>query len=181
MEAIQRLKAERLELIARLSKIEAVLAEHAAVQKKLEELLGAGTVDTGPVVKKPTTNSEGSESRGRRVTADVEAFERAIREILLVVPKPMNRTELLELCIERGIHVGGQEPLNTLASRMSRMENVTNVRGQGYFLKERLAELTQKNKPFLENSPNIIGAMVAAAVDKSEDQDSENDSHANPD
>ncbi|WP_291337988.1 hypothetical protein [Albidovulum sp.] len=141
MEPIERLKAERRELIARLSKIEAVIGQHEALQRQVEELL-SGEHYQSPKPNRPASkSSDQGESPERRVTADVAEFERAVREILLVAQGPMDRNELYKVCIERGVQIGGKEPLNTLASRMSRMNGVSNIRGKGYFLTERMEEM----------------------------------------
>lgn len=141
MDVFEQLRAERVAILARLSKIEAVLTEHEALQQKVGELLGNSTAEVVPALRVATRSSVRTESGGRRVSADVADFERAIRDILRISPKPLNRHDLYDVCVERGINVGGQEPLNTLGARMSRMGDVSNVRGQGYFLKERLTEL----------------------------------------
>ena len=134
MDAIERLKAERTELIARLSKIEAVIAQHAELQRSVEELLAGGPKIVAAVGVATAKSSASAESAGRRVTADVADFERAIREILRVAQEPLDRNELYKICMDRNIPVGGKEPMNTLASRMSRMDGVENIRGKGYFL-----------------------------------------------
>ena len=48
----------------------------------------------------------------------------------------------LKHVIRRGINPGGQDPKNTLCSRISRMAGVTSARGCGYWLAEREAELS---------------------------------------
>lgn len=147
MDAIERLKAERTELIARLSKIEAVIAQHDELQKSVEELLAGGPKIVAAAGVANAKSSATAESGNRRMTAEVADFERAMREILRVAQKPLDRNELYKICVDRNIPVGGKDPLNTLASRMSRMEGVENIRGQGYFLKHRLAELAPRRMP----------------------------------
>lgn len=163
MELIERLKAERSALIARLSKIEAIVAEHDALQQKVAALLAEQGKDTDQPTAAPTISSRDRESRGRRVTAEVADFESAIFEILRVTTKPLDRNELLEICQERGISVGGKDPLNTLGARMSRMGGVTNVRGQGYFLESRVAELSNSAS---ESEQSTAAIEVEVADDK---------------
>lgn len=143
MDAIERLKAERAALVSRLATIDAVIAEHAALQRKVESLLSMDAKDVVGNPPKAAKSGGESESGIRRVTPEVAAFEQGIRDILRVTPHPLDRNELYAQCLSRNIFVGGKEPLNTLASRMSRMDGVTNVRGQGYFLEDRLIELRQ--------------------------------------
>lgn len=141
MDAIEQLRREREVLLSRLSKIEDVLAEHAALQRKADGLLRGEHEPIVPLQRSTQKPRGADESVGRRVTADVAAFEQEIRQILLAASKPLDRSELLKICLDRGISIGGKEPLNTLASRMSRMDGVTNIRGKGYFLAERLADV----------------------------------------
>ena len=107
-------------------------------------------------------SSASAESAGRRVTADVADFERAIREILRVAQEPLDRNELYKICMDRNIPVGGKEPMNTLASRMSRMDGVENIRGKGYFLKDRLQELLPRRMPGIAITPSEALQSIAA-------------------
>lgn len=168
MDLFEQLRKERGELLARLSKIESVLTEHAALQRKVGELLGAehpAIVRTASRTSKPSIHSESS---GRRVSAEVAEFERAIHEILSLAPRPLDRTDLLEICVKRNIHVGGKDPINTLASRMTRMVGVTNVRGQGYFLESRLGELYSNETMPLTTVIEQSSAAPPAHTDVSE-------------
>lgn len=171
LDAIERLKAERTELIARLSKIEAVIAQHAELQRSVEELLAGAPKIVASVGSATAKSSASAESAGRRVTADVADFERAIREILSVAQEPLDRNELYKICVDRNIPVGGKEPLNTLASRMSRMDGVENIRGKGYFLKDRLHELQPRRMPGIAITPSE--ALQSIAATRSDVPDSE--------
>lgn len=168
MDAIERLKEKRALLSAQLEKVDAAIAQHEFLQQVIDDLLADGDNQSPKRPTSITKYSVKAESDRRRVSNDVAEFERGIRDILLIAHQPLDRTELLKICVERNIPVGGQEPLNTLASRMSRMPGVTNIRGKGYFLSERLDELLSSKDMLSSTPPAVIGAVVAHSIDLAE-------------
>lgn len=61
--------------------------------------------------------------------------ERVVREVLERRGEPTPTAEMLKLVNERGITIGGREPRWNLAAKLSRMEDVENIKGLGWRLK----------------------------------------------
>jgi hypothetical protein len=61
--------------------------------------------------------------------------ERVVREILKKRDRPISSAEMLQLVTERGITIGGKEPRWNLSAKLSRMEDVENIEGAGWWLK----------------------------------------------
>lgn len=64
-------------------------------------------------------------------------FEVEVRALLGRASGPLKRNEVYEELSKIGVVVGGKEPLNTVASRLSRMQGVINLKGFGYWPEER--------------------------------------------
>lgn len=141
MDWIQKLADERNALAKRISEIDHLLQQHEALHRQAQRLLGTEKEYVAEVVRNTPKSGVRRESSGRRGSAEVKRFEEMIRQVLLEASEPLNRSDLLAIATERAIPVGGQDPLNTLASRMSRMNGVTNISGRGYWLEERANEL----------------------------------------
>jgi hypothetical protein len=146
MDALEKLRAEQMRLEARLREIESVLRAHQELQLRAERLL---LPDAPHVVSTSPTNTTiltgGDARRGRSRSPEVEEFETAVREILRDAKEPMDRHALYESLVSRGLVIEGKDPKNTLGARMTRMKDVINQRGQGYWLASREAELTESS------------------------------------
>lgn len=151
MDWIQKLADERDALAKRISEIDHLLQQHEALHRQAQRLLGNEKEYVAEAVKNTPKSGVRRESSGRRGSAEVKRFEEMIRQVLLEAREPLNRSDLLVIATERSIPVGGQDPINTLASRMSRMHGVTNISGQGYWLEERANELFPAAPPLAAN------------------------------
>jgi hypothetical protein len=163
MQLFEQLKAERAELSARIAQIDTILAEHERLVRAAGKILGGSRPDMVTSDSERTRLGGFRESGSRRVSTAVSVFERKMLEILTETSTPLDRNALYAHCVDRGIDVGGKEPLNTLASRMSRMPEVTNIRGQGYWLRSRLPELSRVNEPAPKTARGL-GAEVEALI-----------------
>jgi len=144
MDILQRLENERKTLLARLAEIEAVLNDHQAWQRKVARVLGVAVQDIDDFgIHSASKTGVGSPDLGapiRKKRDTVRHFENVVRDILTKAKTPLDRTRLLEEVVAAGVEVGGKDPLNTLGARLTRMSDVGNLRGQGYYLRSREAE-----------------------------------------
>lgn len=137
----QRLEAEKARLQQRLRAIESALAEHNRLEERMAAMLSSDPQDFVPVEKMPSRKAASGEQTRRGPSPEVAEFEAAVRDILMSATQPIDRVELLGMLESRGVQVGGQDPKNTLSSRMARMDGVSSKRGYGYWLAERVAQL----------------------------------------
>jgi hypothetical protein len=126
-EIINELKAERDALRHRLAKIEAAIEEYERWAESVAGLVGTDSLRTGA----ETQSSVAAEQ------TPIAEFERAVLALFARAEKPLRRTEVHDALVDEGIVVGGKDPLNTVASRLSRMEGVTNLKGHGYWAADR--------------------------------------------
>ena len=137
----QKLEAEKSRLQKRLHAIDSALAEYNRLEERMAAMLSGDPQDFVPVEKMPSRKAAPSEQTRRGPSPEVAEFEAAVRDILMSATQPIDRVELLGMLESRGVQVGGQDPKNTLSSRMARMDGVSSKRGYGYWLAERVAQL----------------------------------------
>lgn len=158
MNAIERLRQERERLLRRMAEIDSVLVELAAVERRAAVLLGDDALLDGGAQTSSTKSVLGSESSGRRASEEVATFERVAREILSAAEAPLDRTMLYKAVTASGVTIGGKDPKNTLAARVTRMGDVTNIRGKGYWLRSRMGDFTG-NTPGEQSSDLDVGRV----------------------
>jgi len=130
-DVIVELKKERDRLRHRLEMIDASISEYERWAKTAAGLVKSDVQsDNAVLVDEPTVDAEGT------ATPIVE-FEKKVRALFSRVSAPLKRTEVYEALSEADVVVGGREPLNTLASRLSRMDGITNLKGYGYWAEDR--------------------------------------------
>jgi hypothetical protein len=69
--------------------------------------------------------------------SSMEDFEAVSDELFATIDRPLQRKPLLEALEARGLVIGGREPLNTLSARMNRKANVINLKGHGFWRRDR--------------------------------------------
>lgn len=90
----------------------------------------------------------------------------ACREIINGHSKPLQVDTLLRELEKRGIVVGGTNPRTDLAAKLSSAREVVYyIRGEGWWLTARSAELPQREKDFSEmRSPLTMGVEVSPSL-----------------
>lgn len=126
-DVIARLKAERDSLRDRLGKVEAAIEQYERWAMSVAELVGGSMATTA--IQMPG-------DPGALPTPMAE-FEKEVRALLDRVAAPLTRGDVHDALVKAGVIVGGKEPLNTVASRLSRMAGITNLRGHGYWPEHR--------------------------------------------
>jgi hypothetical protein len=147
MDTLKQLKSRRDSLSAQIEVIENLIAQYEAVEQRAQALLSqdVDAVSERRISMLSARRQVGQtqlDSRTRSPNADIVAFEEVVRDILSEAETPVDRVTLLEKVTYRGITVGGQDPKNTLSSRLSRMAGVKSARGHGYWLADREGELS---------------------------------------
>ena len=152
MDAIEKLRNERRNLAARLADIDNILIKYDDLQRLAENFFSVSIAPTAA-----TDSGNSSETPPRELTGGIrlrrrsnlptgqtktpmEVFELVTREILAAADKPLDRAALYGELRKRDIVIGSPDDnadLNTLSARMSRMTATINVRGYGYWLKDR--------------------------------------------
>lgn len=157
MTTIERLQRERQNLVERLSEINTILSRYEELERLAESVLHAPN--------RPTSRND-AHGNGHRLDRSVmhilqseqaalptketfktpmDEFEQATLQVLADSDTPLDRAALYEKLTARNIVIGGSDEaadLNTLSARMSRLVSTINIRGHGYWLKERpFAEL----------------------------------------
>ncbi|PWR02378.1 hypothetical protein DKT77_12640 [Meridianimarinicoccus roseus] len=120
--------AEREALQARLQKIDTAIADYQRWVSSVADLVGADKVPASGERFNVTATEQ---------QATISEFEDAVIALFDTAQKPLKRTEVFEELTKAGLVVGGKDPLNTVASRLSRMQGITNVRGHGYWAAHR--------------------------------------------
>lgn len=153
MNAIEKLRTERQRLVARLAEIDKILGQYEELQRIAESYL------TTEMPHKHFSDSGyqqgvSGETLGSRLNAEMPRvvdqhksktpmaeFEKVVVEVLSETHEPLDRSALYKALMARDVVIGSPDErsdLNTLSARMSRMkENIVNVTGFGYWLKER--------------------------------------------
>ena len=126
-DVIVELRKEREALCNRLARIDAAIEQYESWAESVAELVGGGNAAPvndrdGEAVEDPTP---------------IAAFEDEVRTLLERTSVPLKRAEVYEALTQAGVVVGGKNPLNTVASRLSRMDGIVNLRGHGYWAEDR--------------------------------------------
>lgn len=124
---INDLKAERDALRLRLEKIEDAIAQYEEWARSVAELVGADKV---PLATVPRDDPSAEQT-------PMAAFEEEVRALFSRVSAPLKRADVYDALTTAGVVVAGKDPLNTVASRLSRMEGIMNLRGHGYWAADR--------------------------------------------
>lgn len=133
MDMIETLKSEQAALKSRLQEIEQLIEDYMKWQERVANIVRPHAPDQ--VV---STADSGSENvTASRPPTPIAEFEKAVLEVLSTAESPRNRTDLLADIEAVGVVVGGSDPRNTLSARLTRMPQITNIKGHGYWLKDR--------------------------------------------
>lgn len=151
MSRIDDLMEERRQLQLRIGVIDRAILEYHEWERRVELLLptqgrNALRMDAGPTP--PTTRDVAVATVTNALlgippqanapkASSMEDFTDAVNDLLDQIDRPLQRTPLFEALEARGIVIDGKEPLNTLSARMTRMENVINIKGHGFWRKDR--------------------------------------------
>lgn len=151
MSKIDELKEERRLLLKRVAVIDDVIAEYVEWEKRVALLLPMPTTDrSGPVVAhsdlpglvsqveiphhQESINNDNTV--GKNATPMPE-FIAAVEAVLERTERPLVRSAFLEALDARGVVVGGKDPRNTLSTRLTRIPNVMNIEGHGFWRRDR--------------------------------------------
>lgn len=142
MDAITALRKERSNLLERLKKIDKAISEYEAWAAGVSGLIDSAHITAGsPIQENGETPKAGgtppARAEPRVAGSPIDEFEAAVRAILGSADNPLQRGPLLEALTEHNIVVVGQVPANTMGTRLSRMKDVVNLKGHGYWLRER--------------------------------------------
>ena len=138
---IEALRAEREQLCARIAEIDKALSSYEAWEKKVSALLGhlpyvkAPVAYTGDV---PAAAHEKAEPvKNKVVQTPIAEFQDMARKVLGEIDRPLQRAELWELLRDRGLVIDSNDPPNAIGTRLSRMPDVVNLKGYGFWLAAR--------------------------------------------
>ena len=154
MNAIEKLQAERQRLVARISEIDKILGQFEELQRMAESFFSVATTNTDSREKYSDSAAPSTDDSGQirefsmpdrfqptKPKTPMAEFMNIVLQILAGAEQPLDRSALYAELLNRGVVIGSPDEssdLNTLSARMSRMtENVTNVKGYGYWLKDR--------------------------------------------
>ena len=154
MDAIEKLQAERQRLVARLSEIDKILSRFDELQRIAERFFTTEAPHTGhhdgsnDSVVASTSHldqnpevSSGDSLAPIKPKTPMSVFVDTVLKVLAGAEQPLDRSALYAELLNRHIVIGSPDEsadLNTLSARMSRMsEKVTNIKGYGYWLKDR--------------------------------------------
>lgn len=145
MDLAKQLTDEKVALLRRLALIDSLLQQQEQLESRIKKLLATGTQDlvVDDADGTPSIQVETSK-RPRPSLPEVVKFERHVREILSNAESPMDRTALLKAMTNRGVSIPGKDEKNTLGARLSRMSDVENIRGFGYWLSSRKSALPEE-------------------------------------
>lgn len=144
MGAIENLLDERRQLSERIKAIDAVVAEYEAWERRASSLLsGHGEPMIAPAQSEPVSRMANQQSTSvlirstNKAVTPMPEFLAAVDAILDVTETPLDRNVLLATLEGKGVVVGGADPKSTLATRMTRLQGVTNIRGYGFWRRSR--------------------------------------------
>ena len=130
---LMQLDAEAQRVRNRLSEIDehaSRLRTYVAVAREYERMEAGHTMSTSPPTLTPTTEAPGERTLSRR-TADIAV------ELLRAKGQPIHTRDLLPQIAERGVTVGGQNPVANLSGFLSRDKGrLVNSRTYGWSLRE---------------------------------------------
>ncbi len=120
------------------------------------------------VIRLNQERANGIDAGGRRIGTYAQELTDAIHDTLLS-ERPLHRNVILERVTERGIHVGGAKPMNSIGSYLSTDQRFKNV-GKGVWT---LAEEPQAGKSIIGSIPslNIPDLVLAPHIREYEDVD----------
>ena len=98
--------------------------------------------------------------------------EKATREIIERLGRPVATRELLGLLAEIGIDVGGKDPASTLSARLSRAPSLENIRQRGWWIKGRADDAnpsTGTSSALFSNPGDAPAASPSAPVEPGEE------------
>lgn len=134
-ETISSLRDERARLQARIKQLDELLERYDAWEREASSIL-LGTEPTRAPVQEPTVSEAEPATEtheGTPLPEFVAAAERMFRE----AERPLPRSEAFDRLKEMGVIVVGKDPHNTMTTRIHRMGNIINIKGHGYWLKDR--------------------------------------------
>lgn len=150
MEIIERLRAERQALVARMGEIDKMLRQYEELDRIAQTLLSPSS-QSAEIADSRKPKIEGDvnvpiteyvQPNGtRRKKTPIAEFEKAVTDVLRDADAPMDRAELYDALTARGIVIGDgnrDRELNALSARVYRMAQdgrLESQRGQGYRLK----------------------------------------------
>lgn len=134
-ETISSLRDERARLQARLKQLDELLERYDAWEREASSLL-SGVAPAQAEVQRTTPADQQvaiEVSEGTPLPEFIEAAERMFRE----TDRPLPRTDAFAKLREAGVVVVGKDPYNTMTTRLHRMGNIINIKGHGYWMKDR--------------------------------------------
>ena len=157
MSKIDVLKEERRLLQVRIGVIDKAIAEYEEWERRVALLIPTPSQDfvRGDVsVGLPMLRAEGvakvtdalmalppvgdtPDAAPKIEQSSMEEFEAVTDALFATIDRPLQRGPLLEALEARGLIIGGKEKLNTLSARMNRKTNVMNLKGHGFWRKDR--------------------------------------------
>ena len=143
-DAISALREERAALRARLVKIEDAITEYDRWAASVQGLLG-DVAPAKPTSDKDETTAHDAETHNQVKSSPIEEFEEAVRLVLGEAEAPLPRGPLLSAIERLGIVIVSGNPANAMATRLSRMDDIVNVKGEGYWLAEKVADQSATN------------------------------------
>jgi hypothetical protein len=69
-------------------------------------------------------------------TGTISDTEREAANVIRELQRPVSTRDLLTMLMQRGIEVGGKDPLSTLSARLSRAPTLANKRGEGWIMRD---------------------------------------------
>lgn len=148
------------------------LRTYVAVAREYERVETGQTAPTSPLITTPTPDGPGEGTLSRR-TADIAV------ELIDAKGQPIHTRDLLAQIAERGVTVGGQNPVANLSGFLSRdKERLVNSRTYGWSLRKwAVGHLAGQPEPRVAG---IIGAMDGASQE-SKAADPDDDDPRDPD
>lgn len=138
---IEALRAEREHLCARIEEIDEALALYGAWEKKMTALLGHLPYVKAPVAYvrgMPDAPQDKAEPVKDKVfQTPITEFQDMARKVMAETERPLQRAELWEILSDRGLVIDSKDPPNAIGTRLSRMPDVVNLKGFGFWLAAR--------------------------------------------
>jgi hypothetical protein len=159
MEFIALLQKERQTLEGRIKEIDKMLSQYRELERNAQALLSLTTSDQRSADSQMVATDDPSLSVGNALSAiyktglalphrprektPTEEFEQAVIDLMRESDAPMDRSEIYDALMARGIVIGDgdkDKELNALSARLYRMAqagHLVSKRGQGYRLNNR--------------------------------------------
>ena len=152
-------RAERTELLARVLKLDIMIATAAS--------LSGEKVEVHSTVATMTAKGKVSQPRSSNVMSPTKD---AVREILRRQGHPMRTGQLVPLVEGMGVAVGGKNSVATLSARLSNAVEFTNNRGIGWWFVNEALPSTISNFNEAEGR-TLAGQPSASNLDQEESKD----------